>query len=59
MRRAALVLALCAAGCGAGVLKMGLKVKADIFGAKASLQLPLEFYPVVDGGFPPAELVCE
>lgn len=53
------VIALLCSSCGAGVLKMGLRLKVDVFGAKAEFKLPLEYYPVVDGGFPPEELVCE
>lgn len=46
-------------GC-TGILKMGLSVKVDIFGAKAQFKLPLEFYPLgPDGGWPPEKLVCE
>jgi hypothetical protein len=57
VRRAALVSALALSSCGAGVLKLGLRVKVDIFGAKAEVKLPLEFYPTLDGGYPPAEIV--
>lgn len=58
MRAALLLLVL--SGCGAGVLKMGLRVKVDVFGAKAEFKLPLEFYPVMqDAGYPPESLICE
>lgn len=58
MRAAALALVL-ASSC-TGIVKMGLAVKVDIFGAKAQFKLPLEFYPVLpDAGYPPESLVCE
>lgn len=53
-----LVLALALSGC-TGVVKMGLKFSADVFGVKVKVALPLEHYPVVDGGYPPEALVCE
>ncbi len=43
-----------------GIMKMGLSLKLDIFGAKAQLKLPVEFYPLLpDAGYPEPSLVCE
>ncbi len=59
MRAALLLLAL--SGCvGPGIMKMGMSLKVDIFGARAHFKLPVEFYPLLpDAGYPPESLICE
>lgn len=61
MRWLAIGSALLLAGCvGPGVMKMGMSLKVDIFGAKAHFKLPVEFFPLLpDAGYPDPALVCE